>query len=151
MLACFSMDDSRTLILDMRSPGHPVAELLGHSAALSAIGWGSGGTGSGATGGGWIASCGDDSQLLVYDLTQPIPTEPEVARARTSRDNGPYALSPAGTPSGAGTPSPATQRSLEIQPVRAWTSQAEINNLAFSHAGDQVGCVSGNRLSVLQL
>lgn len=59
MLACFSMNDSRTLILDMRSPGQPVAELLGHKAPLGAIAWGSGGSGSGATGGGYIASCGE--------------------------------------------------------------------------------------------
>ncbi len=62
MLACFSMGDSKTLILDMRSPGQPVAELLGHKAPLGAISWGSGGntgTSSGATGGGYIASCGE--------------------------------------------------------------------------------------------
>ncbi|WOO84876.1 Protein TRANSPARENT TESTA GLABRA 1 [Vanrija pseudolonga] len=151
MLACFSMDDSRTLILDMRSPGQPVAELLGHQAPLGAIAWGSGGSGTGATGGGFIASGGDDAQLLVYDLTRPLPTEGESGgRSGRSGNNGPYALSPPATPSNR-TPSPSSTRAAEIQPVRAWSSAAEINNLIFSHSGEWVGCVSGSRLSVLQL
>lgn len=58
MLACFGMDENKVLILDMRSPGQPVAELVGHQAPLSGIAWGSGGNGSSTTGGGWIASCG---------------------------------------------------------------------------------------------
>jgi WD repeat-containing protein 68 len=58
MLACFGMDESKVLILDMRSPGQPVAELVGHGAPVSGIAWGSGGNGSSISGGGWIASCG---------------------------------------------------------------------------------------------
>lgn len=67
MLACFGVDDHKVLILDMRSPGVPVAELVGHQGPLSAIAWGSGGGGGGgsSTGGGWIASCGMSSRLLV--------------------------------------------------------------------------------------
>lgn len=64
MLACFGMDENKVLILDMRSPGQPVAELVGHQAALGAIAWGKGGAG-----GGWIASCGEfdcDSKACDY-------------------------------------------------------------------------------------
>lgn len=64
MLACFGMEDNKVLILDMRSPGHPVAELLGHQGPLNAIAWGSGGSGSGDTGGGWLASC---SELILSE------------------------------------------------------------------------------------
>jgi WD repeat-containing protein 68 len=63
MLACFGMDESKVLILDMRSPGQPVAELVGHQAPVSGIAWGSGGHGTSLSGGGWIASCG----------TSPLP------------------------------------------------------------------------------
>lgn len=143
-LACFSMDDSKTLILDMRSPGQPVAELLGHSGALSAIAWGNGGAGSGESGGGWLASCGDDAQLLIYDLTEKIPVEP----TKHKPSNGPYSLSPSATPD-ARTPSPTQTRAVEYQPVRAWTAPAEINNLAYDKDGEWIGCVSGQRLSVL--
>jgi WD repeat-containing protein 68 len=57
MLACFGLEDSKTLVLDMRSPGQPVAELVGHQAPLGAIAWGAGGD-SELSAGGWIASCG---------------------------------------------------------------------------------------------
>ncbi|GMK55624.1 hypothetical protein CspeluHIS016_0206800 [Cutaneotrichosporon spelunceum] len=149
MLACFGMGDSKTLILDMRSPGQPVAELLGHKAPLGAISWGSGGntgTASGATGGGYIASCGDDAQLLMYDLTSPIATEPESRRSTV-----PYSMSPPATPNTGRTPSPGSTRAAEIQPHKAWTAQGELNNLAFSAAGDWVACVSGQRLNMLQV
>lgn len=56
MMACFGLEEQKVLILDMRSPGQPVAELVGHQGALGAIGWGAGGN---STGGGWIASCGE--------------------------------------------------------------------------------------------
>lgn len=62
MLACFATDENKVLILDMRSPGHPVAELVGHKAPLNAIAWGSAGDGTGPTGGGWIASCGTSDE-----------------------------------------------------------------------------------------
>ena len=63
MLACFGLEDSKTLILDMRSPGQPVAELIGHQGALGAIAWGGGG-GQGS-GGGWIASGGMSIEKLL--------------------------------------------------------------------------------------
>ncbi|RSH95138.1 hypothetical protein EHS25_000224 [Saitozyma podzolica] len=159
MLACFGMDESKALILDMRSPGHPVAELLGHQAPLGAISWGSGGDVPGTSGGGWIATCGDDSQLLLYDLTSPLPearpasTRPSTRPSTTSRSGispNSYALSPPSTPSQArSSPSPA--HAAEIMPVKGWTADAEINNLAFTNSGEWVGCVSGQRMSVLKV
>jgi WD repeat-containing protein 68 len=180
MLACFGMDDSKVLILDMRSPGQPVAELLGHQAPLSAIAWGSGGDMLGATGGGWIASCGkptstllhrselwksasdvcvpgDDCQLLLYDLTSPLPeSRPSSTRPPTrpsaSRTSNPttYALSPPTTPSNSRS-SPTPSQAVDMLPSRAWTAEGEINNLAFSEGGGWLGCVSGQRLTVLKM
>jgi WD repeat-containing protein 68 len=175
MLACFGMDESKVLILDMRSPGQPVAELMGHQAPVSGIAWGSGGHGSSISGGGWIASCGmfslpldhilplsfnastdrlgDDSQLLLYDLTDPLPTSdrPDSAPPKSSNSNSkPYSLSPPPTPaSGLNRNTPSPGLTSEILPTKAWTGGAEINNLAFTDTGDRVGCVSGSRLSVL--
>jgi WD repeat-containing protein 68 len=166
MLACFGMDESKVLILDMRSPGQPVAELVGHGAPVSGIAWGSGGNGSSISGGGWIASCGmssyssilwehetdgtgDDSQLLMYDLTDPLPTPDDIDPHATkkNRNSKSYTLSPPTTPAIPRTPSPAVAN--EILPVKAWSGGSEINNLAFTDTGDRVGCVSGSRLSVL--
>ena len=164
MLACFGMDESKVLILDMRSPGQPVAELVGHGAPVSGIAWGSGGNGSSISGGGWIASCGmsiitlsfvitdktgDDSQLLMYDLTDPLPTPDDIdpQAAKNNRKSKSYTLSPPTTPAIPRTPSPAIAN--EILPVKAWSGGSEINNLAFTDTGDRIGCVSGSRLSVL--
>ncbi|ORY33037.1 WD40-repeat-containing domain protein [Naematelia encephala] len=165
MLACFGLEENKVLILDMRSPGQPVAELLGHQAPVNAIGWGSGGNGIGTTGGGWIASCGDDSQLLLYDLTEPLPSESEIPSRSSSRPtpsapsnkisnglspNNPYTLSPPPTPSQSrGTPSPA--QAVEMFPSRAWSADSELNNLTFSDDGQWIGCVSGSKLSVLHV
>lgn len=93
---------------------------------------------------------GDDSQLLLYDLTEPLPTAdgPEAPTPKTSRSTKPYSLSPPTTPAmSRNTPSPAL--ASEILPTKAWTGAAEINNLAFTDTGDRLGCVSGSRLSVL--
>lgn len=71
MLACFGMEDNKVLILDMRSPGQPVAELVGHQGPLNAIAWGNGGMEMGDTGGGWLASCSKfSSSVLSYHSRQ---------------------------------------------------------------------------------
>ncbi|WVQ73764.1 hypothetical protein IAR50_003344 [Cryptococcus sp. DSM 104548] len=155
MLACFGLDDSKVLILDMRSPGKPVAELVGHQAPLGAIAWGATGPSSRSdtTGGGWLASCGDDSQLLLYDLTAPISSSRPSSRSNFKpppANPSPYAaLSPSATPASQRTPSPAD--AAEILPSKGWTARGEVNNLAFTSNGDWLGCVSGNRMSVLSV
>ncbi|WVR08876.1 hypothetical protein IAU60_005935 [Kwoniella sp. DSM 27419] len=159
MMACFGLDDSKILILDMRSPGQPVAELLGHQAPLGAIAWGAPGMSSRSepTGGGWLASCGDDSQLLLYDLTEPLPeSRPPSTQLSNNRSksttNNPYALSPPLSPSSQsqGRKSPMAEPN-EMLPVKGWTADAEINNLAFNEQGDWVGCVSGTKVNLLQV
>lgn len=40
-MATFHLDSSDVQILDMRSPGQPVAELRAHNGQVNAIGWGS--------------------------------------------------------------------------------------------------------------
>jgi WD repeat-containing protein 68 len=91
---------------------------------------------------------GDDGQLLMYDLTGPLPT----ARSDSRATNGPspsYALSPPTTPAANRTPSPV--KSVDILPSKAWSAEAEVNNLAFTDQGDWVGAVHGQKLSILQL
>ncbi|KAK4687317.1 DDB1- and CUL4-associated factor 7, partial [Tremellales sp. Uapishka_1] len=136
MLACFGMEENRVLILDMRAPGHPVAELIGHQGPVSGIAWGSG---------------GDDSQLLLYDLCSPLPSETPPPSNRPSPLL--HALSPhPATPANERTPSPAsTTQAVEVLPGRAWTAESEVNNLAFSQEGDWLGCVSGQKLNVLKV
>ncbi|WWD21312.1 hypothetical protein CI109_105796 [Kwoniella shandongensis] len=159
MMACFGLDDSKIMILDMRSPGQPVAELVGHQAPLGGIAWGSPGTSSRneVTGGGWLASCGDDSQVLLYDLTSPLPeTRPPSTQPPTSKSPN-TVLSPPMTPGsqggggGGGGRTPSPSQAVEVLPVSGWTAHAEVNNLAFSEQGDWLGCVSGAKLNVLRV
>lgn len=56
-LAVFGFGDKTCSILDMRNPGVPVAELVGHQKGLSAVGWGRESRASHG-GGGWVATCG---------------------------------------------------------------------------------------------
>mmetsp|Transcript_24982 Transcript_24982/g.41155 ORF Transcript_24982/g.41155 Transcript_24982/m.41155 type:complete len:330 (+) Transcript_24982:222-1211(+) len=68
-LATIVMDSSKVIILDIRSPSHPVAELHGHLACVNAIAWAPHSSCH-------ICTAGDDSQALIWDLSQmPKPIE----------------------------------------------------------------------------
>jgi len=73
-LATFMMEQNQVIILDIRSPSVPVAELQGHQACVNSIAWAPHSSAHMCTG-------GDDSQALIWDLT-PMPkpiTEPILA------------------------------------------------------------------------
>lgn len=106
---------------------------------------------------------GDDSQLLLYDLSGPLPTpdtsskqQSKSASASTTRPSRPspnpmsaYSLSPPTTPATINPSTPSPGLASEILPSKAWTADSEINNLAFSDEGDRLACVSGSKLTVL--
>jgi len=73
-LATFLMEQSQVVILDIRAPSVPVAELQGHSQCVNSIAWAPHSSCHICTG-------GDDSQALIWDLaTMPKPiTEPILA------------------------------------------------------------------------
>lgn len=81
-LSCFSRDDSRVVILDIRHPSLPVAQLQGHSQAVNAIAWAPHSSCH-------ICSVSDDSQALIWDLSSmPKPIEePILAYTATSQIN----------------------------------------------------------------
>jgi len=64
-LATFVMDSSSLVILDVRVPSIPVAELHGHDQSVNAIAWA-------PHSHCHICSVGDDSQALIWDL-QALP------------------------------------------------------------------------------
>ena len=68
-LATFMGDSSRTVILDIRVPSTPVAELGGHSACVNATAWA-------PHSHSHICTAGDDRQALIWDLssmqTRPV-------------------------------------------------------------------------------
>jgi len=60
-LSTFMVDSNKTIILDIRVPSIPVAELGGHSGCINAIGWAPHSSCH-------ICSAGEDSQALIWDL-----------------------------------------------------------------------------------
>jgi WD repeat-containing protein 68 len=73
-LATFLMEQQQVVILDIRAPSVPVAELAGHSQCVNTLAWAPHSSCHICTG-------GDDCQALIWDLTQmPKPiTEPILA------------------------------------------------------------------------
>jgi WD repeat-containing protein 68 len=67
-LATFMVDSRRTIILDIRVPSLPVAELGGHLGCVNATAWAPHSSCH-------ICTAGDDSQALIWDLSQ-MPKRP---------------------------------------------------------------------------
>lgn len=68
-LATILMDSSKAVILDIRVPSLPAAELNGHGACINALAWAPHSSCH-------ICTAGDDSQALIWDLSQmPKPIE----------------------------------------------------------------------------
>lgn len=67
-LATFMVDSRRTIILDIRVPSLPVAELGGHLGCVNAVAWAPHSSCH-------ICTAGDDSQALIWDLSS-MPKRP---------------------------------------------------------------------------
>lgn len=63
-IAALSMDSSVVQILDIRSPSVPVLRLSGHQSSVNALDWAPHSS-------AYIATAGDDSQVLIWDLMRP--------------------------------------------------------------------------------
>ena len=61
-LATIHTDSHKAIILDIRVPSTPVAELVGHIGALNGIAWAPHSPNH-------ICTCGDDRQALIWDIT----------------------------------------------------------------------------------
>ena len=68
-IATFMMDQNKVIVLDVRSPSVPVAELAGHSSSVNGLAWA-------PHSACHICTAGDDKQALIWDLTNiPRPVE----------------------------------------------------------------------------
>ncbi|ORY66979.1 WD40-repeat-containing domain protein [Pseudomassariella vexata] len=106
LLATFAQDSNVVRILDVRQPGQALLELRGHSAAVSSIEWSPNKRGT-------LASGGDDSQVLIWDLTNPPMSSPSPA-ANTGPDK-------------------------HLTPVAAWQCDYEVHNLSWTTANGDAG------------
>lgn len=66
-LATFALDSPKVLVLDIRFPTAPIADLSRHQAAVNTIAWAPHSTQH-------LCSAGDDAQALIWDLTGLPPT-----------------------------------------------------------------------------
>ena len=89
LLATFSQDSSLIRILDVRQPGQALLELRGHASAINCIEWSPSRRGT-------LASGGDDSLVLVWDLLNQSTSAPAVNNSQggqggETRGQGPVA------------------------------------------------------------
>ncbi|KAJ5412255.1 uncharacterized protein N7487_006614 [Penicillium crustosum] len=109
LLATFSQDSSVVRVLDVRQPGQALLELKGHSAALNCVEWS-------PSRRGILASGGDDSMVLLWDLIN-------------QHNAAPVASPPSSTP---GAPPSTTS---ERGPAGVWQSEYEVSNISWSPQG----------------
>ncbi|KAI0036907.1 WD40 repeat-like protein [Vararia minispora EC-137] len=110
-MSTFHMDGSEVQILDMRSPGAPIAELKAHRGPVNSVAWSS-------TDSPMLATAADDCQVLLWDVAS---------------HSLPPASSPRNTSARLSSPRPADgKKRVLTDPVMAYTAQAEVTNLAWS-------------------
>ncbi|KAL9599109.1 MAG: hypothetical protein Q9219_004067 [cf. Caloplaca sp. 3 TL-2023] len=125
LLATFSQDSNSIRILDVRQPGQALLELKGHAAAINCIEWSPSRRGT-------LASGGDDSLVLIWDLLS-------AGGLATATANGAH-----------GGQAPTAATSTERGPIASWMCEYEVGNVSWapqrvsSQGNDWLG-VSGGR------
>lgn len=141
LLATFAADSSLIRILDVRQPGQALLELRGHSASVNSIEWN-------PSRRGMLASGGDDSLVLIWDLlhAENAATINGDASGGT-QPNTPRSAHP--TNGGAGAQSSGTMG--QKGPYASWKCDYEVGNISWApqsaltgQGGEWVG-VSGGR------
>lgn len=121
LLATFSQDSNIIRILDVRQPGQALLELRGHAAAINCIEWSPSRRGT-------LASGGDDSLVLIWDLLTQSTALPQAP-----------AINGAPVPENSRGPAASWQCDYEVGNV-SWAPHSALNN----DGGDWLG-VSGGR------
>lgn len=66
-IATILAESNKAIIIDIRVPTYPVAELIGHAGAINSVAW--------APHSAYhICTCGDDRQALIWDITSKFVT-----------------------------------------------------------------------------
>lgn len=105
LLATFSQDSNSIRILDVRQPGQALLELKGHGAAINCIEWSPSRRGT-------LASGGDDSLVLIWDLLSQGNLNP-VNGAHGQHVN-------------------AATTSTERTPIASWMCDYEVGNISWA-------------------
>jgi WD repeat-containing protein 68 len=136
LLATFAQDSNVVRILDVRQPGQALLELRGHSAALNSIEWN-------PSRRGMLASGGDDSLVLVWDLLH-AQAGGTISNEHAAAPPAPVATQPA---NGTGAQSvPVGQKG----PWASWRCDYEVGNISWApqsaltgQGGDWIGVAGG--------
>lgn len=124
LLATVSTDSPLIRILDVRQPGQALLELRGHGAAVNCIEWSPNRR-------GMLASGGDDSTVLIWDLMSqagtvvPLPSSTQGSQQQPQQQQQPQ-------PGGG-----------ERGPGAAWACEYEVSNLSWAPVGDTLGVCGG--------
>ncbi|KAI9713705.1 MAG: hypothetical protein M1828_001394 [Chrysothrix sp. TS-e1954] len=138
LLATFAQDSNVIRILDHRQPGQALLELQGHSSSINCIEWS-------PSRRGMLASGGDDSMVLYWDLMNPqngahVPTAAGINGV--SGTTSPYR--PSTSESGAQGAAPNVKG-----PAASWRCDYEVANVSWSPPlGSQMSSQAGDWLGV---
>ncbi|KAI7904532.1 WD40-repeat-containing domain protein [Cokeromyces recurvatus] len=141
LLATFHMDSNAVEILDIRYPSAPIAELCkSHSGSINCISWS-------PTESGQIATGGDDSQVLVWNINHTSNDNRNSTYYQNM--NGVYGNNNNNTQQRYnGHPSP---RSIQ-DPLLAYVADAEVNSITWSKsAPDWIGIGFGRTIQALRV
>ncbi|SCV73650.1 BQ2448_6080 [Microbotryum intermedium] len=146
-LSIVHADSTHVQILDTRSPGVPVMEVRGHAASVNGMAWGgstlhsaSGGGGGGGGGGdsagpGWLATCSDDSTLLLWDLSSSRSPNPSSSTRSSSTNSSSTGSGP----------------KMITTPSLSYSAPGEINAVAWGGGGEWVAAGCGKTVRCLKV
>ncbi|KAK0640490.1 WD repeat-containing protein [Lasiodiplodia hormozganensis] len=116
LLATFASDSNLIRILDVRQPGQALLELRGHQAAVNSIEWS-------PTRRGMLASGGDDSMVLVWDL---------IHSQNGATINGEHATSNGSANNSSNNASSSSSGVNMKGPAASWRCDYEVGNLSWA-------------------
>jgi WD repeat-containing protein 68 len=124
LLATFAADSNLIRILDVRQPGQALLELRGHSAAVNSIEWN-------PSRRGMLASGGDDSMVLVWDLLHS-QNGAVIGGDHAAQPPTPQSAHPSNPPNGGAGNQAAGGMMGQKGPYASWRCEYEVGNLSWA-------------------
>ncbi|KAJ1934687.1 hypothetical protein EC988_008726 [Linderina pennispora] len=159
-IATFALDAHQVSILDVRFPGSPVIQLIGHQAPIHSVAWNPGSSSQ-------LCSAGADSRVLVWDMRQALATrqhqqrQAAVAQAQAKqmtrlagKDEYDESMSPGAVQAvaQAAAVQAATQQPTNAAPSLTYAARLPVNSLAWhQNSAEWVSIAFGNTVQTLRL